>query len=253
MKTGKSLLIFTLLFLAIAVIFLACGGGGGDGDVDNSKFYGDFALSVTTDSCKLEEGIITIGGDESRRNEDDYLYIPLGGSRHGAGRTYFNLFVVFFLCGLWHGASWTFVLWGIFHGCFIVIEKIGFSRVLEQLWWPLRHFYLLIVVLVSWVLFRSETIGYAGSYLAQMFGGTSGVMIVHTLINYLTLPLQLAVVAGALFSMPFYLKLKTYTQTLEDTVIPIAFSKIVAYFSLFALSVMSLASGAYNPFIYFRF
>ena len=88
----------------------------------------------------------------------DYLYIPLGGNRKGSGRTVANLFIVFFLCGLWHGANMTFVVWGLMHGLFLAIERTSFVRVLES--WPrlLRHVYVLSIILVSWMVFRAASL-----------------------------------------------------------------------------------------------
>ena len=99
----------------------------------------------------------------------DYLYIPLGGDRCTLLRLYVNLWLVFFLCGLWHGASWNFIVWGAIHGCFIVLERIGFSKILDQLWAPVQIFYTMAVVIVGWVFFRSDTIAYALDYLEVMF------------------------------------------------------------------------------------
>ena len=87
----------------------------------------------------------------------DYLYIPLGGNRCSETRNHLNLLIVFFLCGLWHGASWTFVIWGLYHGFFIVLEHAGLGRVLDRQARPLRHSYALLVVLVGWVIFRAPT------------------------------------------------------------------------------------------------
>ena len=101
----------------------------------------------------------------------DYLYIPLGGNRHGAVRTYADLAAVFLLCGLWHGAAWNFVAWGAWHGLFLVLERAGL------LVWPnriVRHVYLLLVVIFGWVLFRADGIGHAAAYMAAMLGGGTG-------------------------------------------------------------------------------
>src|SRR5260370_29264247 len=83
----------------------------------------------------------------------DSLYRPLGGKRCSPARVYFNLVAVFALCGLWHGARWSFVVWGLFHGTFLVIERLGFENVLRTWWAPARHVYLLLVVAVGWVFF----------------------------------------------------------------------------------------------------
>jgi D-alanyl-lipoteichoic acid acyltransferase DltB (MBOAT superfamily) len=99
----------------------------------------------------------------------DYLYVPLGGNREGRARTYRNLLIVFLLCGLWHGAAWTFVAWGAFHGAWLIIERVGWGRVLERLPAPARHVYTMLLVLVGWVLFRAESLGDAGILLSRMF------------------------------------------------------------------------------------
>ncbi len=88
----------------------------------------------------------------------DYLYIPLGGNRVAPWRVYLNLVIVFFLCGLWHGASWNFVVWGLFHGTFLVIERMGLARRMAEWHQPFRHVYAMLVVLVSWVFFRADSL-----------------------------------------------------------------------------------------------
>jgi alginate O-acetyltransferase complex protein AlgI len=93
----------------------------------------------------------------------DYLYVPLGGNRQGRGRMYFNLVTIFFLCGLWHGASWTFILWGLYHGSFLVFERMGTGRWLKETWAPIRHAYTLLVVMVGWVFFKAATLKQAGA------------------------------------------------------------------------------------------
>ena len=86
----------------------------------------------------------------------DYLYVPLGGNRLSIARTYVNLVVVFFLCGLWHGASWTFVVWGLLHGAFLALERVGLATAVKRLPRVLRHGYLLGTVMIGWVFFRAE-------------------------------------------------------------------------------------------------
>src|SRR4029450_9771467 len=100
----------------------------------------------------------------------DYVYIPLGGNRRGPVRTYVNMMIVFLLCGLWHGANWTFIVWGAYHGVFLVIERLGLGPVIERAWWPLRHAYTLAVVMIGWVFFRADTLTHAGGFLRSMFG-----------------------------------------------------------------------------------
>ena len=100
----------------------------------------------------------------------DYLYVPLGGNRHGELRTYRNLLIVFLLCGLWHnGAAWTFVIWGLYHGVLLIVERLGLGRWLERGPVLLQHGYTLLAVGVGWVLFRSDSIHQALSILGKMF------------------------------------------------------------------------------------
>src|SRR5207249_1037992 len=99
-------------------------------------------------------------------------YRPLGGNRVSPQRTYVNLVTVFFLCGLWHGASWTFVVWGLFHGAFLVAERLGLAAAVRSWRAPLRHAYLLVVVMVGWVFFRAESLTAAIGFLRAMTGLT---------------------------------------------------------------------------------
>jgi alginate O-acetyltransferase complex protein AlgI len=100
----------------------------------------------------------------------DYLYIPMGGNHVSTGRNYFNLLTVFFLCGLWHGASWTFVIWGLYHGIFLVAERTRFGKIMDSLWRPLRHGYTLLAVICGWVIFRADTFSQAADFFKFMSG-----------------------------------------------------------------------------------
>lgn len=191
----------------------------------------------------------------------DYLYIPLGGNRKGELRTYINLVIVFFLCGLWHGASWNFVIWGMMHGMFLVLERIGLNDILKRLWVPFRHLYTLLVVIIAWVFFRAETLPYAMSYLAAMFGSANGDGIVYHTALYLDNEVKLVLVAGIVFSAPVLdclARFKTNVMNASNGFVSLA-EGASALSSLFVLtlillgSIMSLAAGSYNPFIYFRF
>ena len=99
----------------------------------------------------------------------DYLYIPLGGNRKGKIRTYINLLIVFFLTGLWHGSSWNFIFWGIFHGVFLIIERLGLKKVLEKTPKILQHLYTMIIVIIGWVFFRADNFIFALKYLKILF------------------------------------------------------------------------------------
>lgn len=180
----------------------------------------------------------------------DYLYISLGGSRVGNKRLYLNLFIVFFVTGLWHGASWSFVVWGLFHGIFIVIERIGFGDVLQKAWKPFQHLYTLLVVLVGWVFFRAETLSGAIEYLQQMFVPSSGLAATNSYLSFLYLNSYtiLFLIIAIICSTPVYQFFDKKLQTSQGAIF-----RIVVLFTLFILSVIYLGAGSYNPFIYFRF
>ena len=191
----------------------------------------------------------------------DYLYISLGGSRRGNLRTYLNLLTVFFLCGLWHGASWNFVVWGLLHGFFLVIERLGFEKLLARLWVPLRHFYVLFVVMITWVFFRVDTISAAIGYLAVMFGQAQGGTSPVTLMQ-IGRDSQTAIVAGIIFSAPVFSWLNRFRLAVSSNGYPkmstifdgmAGAMKAVGLSLVLYLSILFVSSGAYNPFIYFRF
>lgn len=192
----------------------------------------------------------------------DYLYIPLGGNRRGTVRTYFNLLIVFLLCGFWHGASWTFAAWGLYHGAFLVVERAGLGRRLNSLWTPVRHFYTLLAIAVGWVLFRAETMAQAAAFLKAMLGLGAGSGLAYHPGLYLDAQLWLAIIAGVIGSAPLVPLLSQVRETalraskgvprrLVQAVTGVA--EIAALSLLFLTSAMHLASGTYNPFIYFRF
>ena len=192
----------------------------------------------------------------------DYLYIPLGGNRYGKLRTYFNLVTVFFLCGLWHGASWNFVIWGMIHGLFIVIERIGFLSILEKISPFFRHIYALLIVTTAWVFFRVDTLPAAISYLSAMFGFAKGNGIEFHAGLYLDYETIIVLFFGIVLSTPLFAYLhkflKTINSKLDNQKAPfleniMALSNTILLSIIFLGSIMRLAAGAYNPFIYFRF
>lgn len=178
----------------------------------------------------------------------DYLYIPLGGNRHGKLFTYRNLFIVFFVTGLWHGASWNFIFWGLFHGLFLILERAKIFNVAK---WPsiLQHFYVLLVVVLGWVFFRAETMGDAFIYIKSLIGlnnGDNNIAFIY-LNPYTIIMLVLALV----FAMPVRKKYALlWVNSLKWTH---SFIRYSFYLALFLLSVVELAQSSYNPFIYFRF
>jgi alginate O-acetyltransferase complex protein AlgI len=192
----------------------------------------------------------------------DYLYIPLGGNRRGTLRTYLNLLTVFLLCGLWHGASWTFVGWGLYHGFFLVAERSRIGSVLDRLWGPLRHCLTLLIIVVGWVVFRSDSIGEAFSYLAIMFG-TAEQTSRLSLSLYTDTKLACELIMALIFSAPVLPALKKLQDRWAGccrtklTVVSFETSLAIGRLAVLALltyfTVISLAAGVYNPFIYYRF
>ncbi len=134
----------------------------------------------------------------------DYVYIPFGGNRHGQARTLVNLTAVFLLCGLWHGAAWSFVLWGAFHGAFLVIERVskgpwsaGAPRVLQ-------HGYVLLVVMAGWLLFRAPTLESAAAMSKALLGFRGAPLPLETVGTLVSARVAIAFAAGVVFSMPIY-------------------------------------------------
>jgi alginate O-acetyltransferase complex protein AlgI len=190
----------------------------------------------------------------------DYLYIPLGGNRVSTARRYGNLVTVFFLCGLWHGASWNFVIWGLWHGSFLVIERASAGRLEKSplrtgegiLAWPIwPHLYTLLVVMIGWVFFRAETLPAAVAFLKAMAGLTVAAPTPYTVAWYLTPELWLALGAGLVGSAPWVPALAARIDNGTSWTVPLV--NTAALMALLVLSIMSMAARTYNPFIYFRF
>jgi len=188
----------------------------------------------------------------------DYLYIPIGGNRGGAARTLFNLTTVFFLCGLWHGASWSFVIWGLYQGAFLVVERLGFGSFLSARSRAVRHVYVMLVAMVGWVFFRSPDAVFAGQFLKAMCGlgaapGTYEVQL------FLDPVVACAIVAGVIGSVPWVPRLADRFEAWKaggtEPRLRTAM-EVVGHLALavvFLLSSLELSAGTYNPFIYFRF
>jgi alginate O-acetyltransferase complex protein AlgI len=186
----------------------------------------------------------------------DYLYVPLGGSRLSAARTYRNLVSVFFLCGLWHGASWTFVVWGLFHGLFLVIERLGLATAIRRLWTPLRHVYLLGVVMVGWVFFREDTLAGALAFLRAMAGLGPAQPTPYLVTWYLTPELWLTLGFGVVGSLPIGPWLAAWRERLPARAVArwgVAVASVAVTGLILAASFVQIAARTYNPFIYFRF
>ncbi|MEO5766969.1 MAG: MBOAT family protein [Polyangia bacterium] len=184
----------------------------------------------------------------------DYLYLPLGGNRVSPARTYLNLALVFFLCGLWHGASWTFVMWGFLHGAFLVLERMGFGLVLAALWSPLRHLYCLVVIAITWVLFRAATLPMALAMVKAMIGLGSGAGTVYRPAIFVDHERTLVLLVAVVASTPAARWLRSrLAWRLDRWPMLVDLGRLSTLTGVLLLSLMQLSSGTYNPFIYFRF
>jgi alginate O-acetyltransferase complex protein AlgI len=177
----------------------------------------------------------------------DYVYRPLGGNRQGRFLTYVNLVIVFVLVGLWHGAAWTFVAWGLWHGAFMIIE-----RRFDPDRWPvpaaLRHLYVGAVVLFGWVLFRAGTFEQAWHMIARMFGLGGAAADIREIGEFLNPMLAAAIFFGVVFSAPAYAALAGRIPGVLRLPLGIAATGF-----LFLAACAKVLSGAYSPFLYFRF
>ena len=180
-----------------------------------------------------------------------YVYIPLGGNRVSHARTYFNLFVVFLLTGVWHGASWNFVAWGLWNGFFIIFEKAtGWNKDKPSAFVRfLQHVYTIFVFIIGWVLFRADTLAYAWQYIRNMFGISADRQLYAGFGYYAGNQEILVFIIGCLLSMPLARGMLsiTYPHKVWRTVVN---TWLIA---LFLLSWANIAASTYNPFIYFRF
>ena len=170
----------------------------------------------------------------------DYVYIPLGGNRVSKKRHIFNLFLVWFLTGLWHGASWNFVIWGLYFFVLLILEKYLFSKIKIPNF--LAHIITLFLIIISWVIFAFDDLNVLTTYLGKMFVNKSIVdnSTIFFLKNYIIL-----FIVAIICSTPIIKKLKPkkYFKPLI----------VVVYLFLFTITIASLVSDSYNPFLYFRF
>lgn len=172
----------------------------------------------------------------------DYIYIPLGGNRVSVPRHIFNMFIVWFLTGFWHGASWNYIIWGLYFFVFLVIEKYVFGNKFEKVPKIFRHLYALIVILVGWVIFKEENSFLLLKYLKAMF--SVGLKPTIGGVTYYLKEYYIEIFLGIIFSANILKAFEKGKKTIPA---------ISIYFILFILSIVSLFSSSYNPFIYFRF
>lgn len=184
----------------------------------------------------------------------DYLYLPLGGNRISRIRTFFNLTIVFFLCGLWHGASWTFVIWGLYHGFFLIIERAFLGNWLKKIPSLISHIYTILVVMIGFVLFRAKNMYYAFNYLKAMIGLSSTIVPCSYLGLYFDNFTIFILVIGILASTQIFKKSGEIIMENNKINKNIKILLRILFFTiLFVLALGAVAGGSFNPFIYFRF
>ncbi|MBQ4237576.1 MAG: MBOAT family protein [Treponema sp.] len=182
----------------------------------------------------------------------DYVYIPLGGNRCKIPRQIFNLAAVWFLTGLWHGASWNYVIWGMYYGILLCLEKFVYGKYLEKAPKIIRHIYLCLIVVIGFTVFAIEDFSKLLPYLGSMFstkGGFIGKDILFYLQNY-----ALVLIVSIIVSAPVFPALKKKISQAGKKCQKI-FGAIYAlvFVILFVIAVSYMVSDTYNPFLYFRF
>lgn len=180
----------------------------------------------------------------------EYLYIPLGGNRVSLWRNYLNLLIVFFCTGMWHGATWSFIFWGLYHGVFLVVERLGLGNLLEKKYmkFPAR-IYTLLVVICGWVFFRVEKFSDACLWLKRMFIPAQASIEVNSYLSPMAISLLCIAVLFSGVIQHFYPKLKAAVFSMEK----VYWFEVIALPIMYMLCIIQLTASTYNPFIYFRF
>lgn len=179
----------------------------------------------------------------------DYIYIPLGGNRVSNGKYIRNIFVVWFLTGLWHGANWTFIIWGLYFGCLLLLEKYVLKDLLEKCPRFICHIYTWILVLISWVFFMSPNLAQAFGVLGKMIGINASLYDMNALF-YLRSSVVLILI-GIVFSFPVYEKLESYVLGRWKQKASIALT--IVYVVVFLISISYVISNTFQSFLYFAF
>ena len=177
----------------------------------------------------------------------EYVYIPLGGNRKGVKRQVLNLLIVWGLTGIWHGASWNFVLWGLYYGVLLIFEKFVFKKVLDKLPSAVQHIYTMFIVVIGWGLFYFTDMSKLGTFLGDLFNfgnGICGEQALNLILSYLPL-----IIAAAVASTPLAAKLYAKVQNTKY----IGFAQTAFVAIVLVLCTASLVNQSYNPFLYFRF
>lgn len=190
----------------------------------------------------------------------EYVYIPMGGNRKGKLRTNLNKLTVFFLTGLWHGANFTFILWGLIHGFFLIIENVSKAKTFRI---PdniciriIKHIYVCLVVVITFTIFRADSISQAFSMIKVMFSFKTGMTPSDALVlSCFSLLTIIAFILGVAFSTPIIPAIKNKIEKIGHSQLSISYEYISSLITLimFVLCILLLVSTEYNPFLYFRF
>jgi alginate O-acetyltransferase complex protein AlgI len=181
----------------------------------------------------------------------DYVYIPLGGNRVTAARQTFNILVVWFLTGFWHGAGWTFIAWGMFFAALLLIEKFALGKLLKKLPRPISHAYVLLCVIISWAFFDAPDMAGAARTVANLFGGAGALAGPQSLYYLRSYAVTLAVAAIGATPLPAAIAARLSRRRLGEAILTVAEPLFVA--AVLILVTAYLVDGSFNPFIYFRF
>jgi alginate O-acetyltransferase complex protein AlgI len=179
----------------------------------------------------------------------DYLYIPLGGNKVSGVRLYFNLWVVFLISGLWHGAEWTFILWGAYHGFFLAIERLFLLKITSKIGIFFRVLSTFFIVILGWVLFRAQNVSQALNFFKKMFSFSVKEFYFSTHL------ISILVIAAILSFIPLFYK--TQKPELDSNPLNISFKRtilnVLVILVFMVLCIGEITSSDFNPFIYFKF
>ncbi len=179
----------------------------------------------------------------------DYVYIPLGGNRRGIHRQIVNIFIVWGLTGLWHGAAWNFIIWGLYYALLLTMEKLFLGKLLDKIWRPVAHMYSLFLIIIGWVIFNSESLNHMLGYLQVMFDFRNQNAVAPGYHWYYLTQYKMEFGLCFLFSTPIVKKL-----TSRCAGIPLfKFVYNFVILLIFIVSITYVISTSFNPFIYFRF
>ena len=178
----------------------------------------------------------------------DYIYIPLGGNREGIIKQIRNILIVWFLTGAWHGASWNFILWGLYFGVILILEKVFILKILNKAGKIFSHIYAIFLILIGWVIFAFEDLSKIGMYLQAMFNINNFINneTLYYLKNYGVITV-IGIICSTMIVKKLIYKLNQTNQKKGKIL------EIVLYMAILVLCTANLVSDSFNPFLYFRF